>query len=77
MRERTLEASLPTAVMKTPAAAAYVGLAISTMEKGRVAGLREATPPYLKIGRGVAYLKADLDAWLASRRRGSTSELTP
>jgi len=32
------------------------------------------TPPYLKIGRNVRYRWTDVEAWLADRERGSTSE---
>ena len=32
------------------------------------------TPPYIKIGRTVRYRWSDVEAWLADRERGSTSE---
>lgn len=32
------------------------------------------TPPFFKIGRGVRYRWSDVEAWLADRERGSTSE---
>jgi predicted DNA-binding transcriptional regulator AlpA len=32
------------------------------------------TPPFLKIGRNVRYRWSDVEAWLANRQRGSTSE---
>jgi hypothetical protein len=53
-------------------AALYVGLAQQTLAKLRVIG---GSPPYYKIGRQVLYDRADLDAWLAVRRRNSTSHL--
>lgn len=60
------------ACMRTPAAAAYVALAESTLTKLR---LRGDGPPFVKVGpRAVAYRKADLDAWLDARVRRSTSE---
>ena len=31
-------------------------------------------PPYVKIGRRVGYLRADIMAWLAQRRFQSTAE---
>ncbi len=58
--------------LRTPEAAAYVGLTVSTMAKLR---LRGDGPPYAKAGpRIVVYDTADLDAWLAGRKRRSTSE---
>lgn len=62
------------ACMRTPQAADYVALAVSTLTKMR---LRGDGPPFVKVGpRAVAYRKADLDAWLAARVRHSTSEGT-
>ena len=57
--------------MRTAEAAAYCGSAKSTFEKLRVTG-RGA--PFIKIGRTVVYDVADLDVWLASKRRMSTSD---
>jgi predicted DNA-binding transcriptional regulator AlpA len=57
-------------MLRTPAAAAYCGSSISTFEKLRLTG---GGPHYLKFGRRVAYDPADLDAWLATKRRSSTS----
>ncbi|CAN5307378.1 hypothetical protein BH11PSE2_BH11PSE2_08690 [soil metagenome] len=61
-------ATLPLAV---EAAARHVGLSASTLNKLRVFG---GGPVFLKLGRRVAYDVADLDAWLASKRRRSTSD---
>lgn len=66
-------------IEKTPAnrrlsvemAANYTGLSASTLNKLRVFG---GGPIFLKLGRRVAYDIADLDAWLAERRRRSTSD---
>jgi predicted DNA-binding transcriptional regulator AlpA len=55
----------------TPAAAEYLGDAESTLEKRRVSG---DGPPIIRLGRVIVYDTRDLDAWLASRRRRSTSE---
>ena len=52
-------------------AAAYIGLAQQTLAKMRVTG---DSPPFYKVGRQVLYDRADLDAWLADRRRRSTSD---
>lgn len=52
-------------------AAVLTGLSVSTLNKLRLTG---EGPDYLKLGRRVAYDVADLNAWLASKRRRSTSE---
>jgi predicted DNA-binding transcriptional regulator AlpA len=51
-------------------AAHYVGVSESFLNKARLTG---DGPVFLKIGRLVAYDLADLDAWLRSCRRTSTS----
>jgi excisionase family DNA binding protein len=56
--------------LRTPAAAAYTGLAESTLEKLRVHG---GGSPYMRVGRVVVYDPDDLDAWLESHKRRSTS----
>ena len=56
--------------LRTPAAAKYSGLAESTLEKLRVHG---GGCPYMRVGRVVVYDPDDLDAWLASHKRRSTS----
>jgi predicted DNA-binding transcriptional regulator AlpA len=59
--------------LRTPDAAAYVGLSPSTMEKMRIKG---GGPVYEKSGaKIVVYRLADLEAWLTSRRRTSTSDM--
>lgn len=57
--------------MRTREAATYTGLAESTLEKLRVHG---GGCPYMRVGRVVVYDPDDLDAWLASHRRSSTSD---
>ena len=57
--------------MAVDAAAEHIGLSVSTLNKLRVFG---GGPVFLKLGRRVKYDIADLDAWLASRRRWSTSD---
>lgn len=52
-------------------AAVYTGLSTSTLNKLRVFG---GGPTFLKLGRRVAYDISDLDAWLATKRRVSTSD---
>jgi predicted DNA-binding transcriptional regulator AlpA len=58
--------------MRTPEAARYVALSESTLTKMRLTG---DGPPFVKVGpRAVAYRRADLDTWLATRVRRSTSD---
>lgn len=58
--------------LRAPAAAEYLGMSASTLAKMR---LRGDGPVYMKAGpRVVLYDLADLDAWLETRRRRSTSE---
>ena len=59
------------AALKPEAAAAYCGSSASTFEKLRLTG---GGPIYSKIGRRVVYRVEDLDAWLSSKRRKSTSD---
>jgi len=59
-------------LLDVEAAARYLGLSASTLNKLRCRG---GGPKFLKITRSaVRYDPTDLDAWLAARRRGSTSE---
>ena len=58
--------------LRTGQAARYCGLAGRTLEKYRYVG---GGPPYFKVSpRLVIYDTRDLDQWLASRRRSSTSD---
>jgi len=58
--------------MRTPAAAAYIGLAPSTLEKMRVTG---TGPEFERAGsRIVVYSIESLESFLAERRARSTSE---
>ena len=59
--------------LRTKAAAAYLGLSPSTLEKSRVSG---DGPIYASLGRVVVYDVEDLDAYVDARKRHSTSELT-
>ncbi len=56
---------------RTAGAAAYCHCSKSKFEKARVSG---GGPVFIKVGRTVLYDQADLDAWLASNRRTSTSD---
>jgi predicted DNA-binding transcriptional regulator AlpA len=52
-------------------AAAIVDLSVRTFERWRGTG---DGPPYVKLGRSVRYVEADLIKWVEARRRNSTSE---
>lgn len=52
-------------------AAGYIGVSISWLDKSR---LRGDGPPFLQIGGRIVYDTADLDSYLSSCRRQSTSE---
>ena len=57
--------------MRTPEAAHYLGISESTLNKTRLTG---DGPPFIKVTpRAVVYRKTDLDAFLESRVRHSTS----
>lgn len=61
-----------TSKLRTPAAADYLGLSASLLSKMR---LRGDGPIYSKAGpRAVVYDLADLESWLAARKRTSTSD---
>ena len=58
--------------LRPPAAGEYLGgVSTSTLAKWRLTGFG---PAYSKAGRNVVYHMQDLDAWLVSRRRLSTSD---
>ena len=57
--------------LKTPQAALYLGLAVSTLNKWRCHG---GGPQFIKLGRSVRYRRDDLDVFVEARRKSSTSE---
>ncbi len=59
------EVNSPT--LKDPEAARYIGMSESWLRQSRMRG-NSGAPPYIKIGKAVRYLKADLDAWLEKLR---------
>ncbi len=61
-----------TKYFKTKDAAEYCGSAKSTFDKIRITG---EGPPYIKRGKSVLYFVDDLDIWMQSMRRTSTSDL--
>lgn len=56
--------------LRTPEAAHYCGSSTSTLNKLRLTG---GGPVYITIGRTVVYDPDDIDAWLTTMRRKSTS----
>ena len=59
-------------VLRAPEAAIYLGLSPSTLAKRKLHGL---PPEYLSLGgRAVGYAIDELDRWLESCRRQSTSQ---
>ena len=67
-----MEAEMQTQLLKTQQAADYLGLSKAFLERDRWAG---AKVPFIKIGvRAVRYRLEDLQAYIESRTRKSTSE---
>ncbi|MGX0962749.1 putative DNA-binding transcriptional regulator AlpA [Bradyrhizobium japonicum] len=56
--------------LKVTEAAEHLRVSKSTLDKLRVYG---GGPTYFKLGRSVVYAVADLDSWMASRRRSATA----
>ena len=53
--------------MNEKAAAGYIGMSVSFLQKDRMNGVlsgRQPGPRYAKLGKRVVYLREDLDAWL-------------
>jgi hypothetical protein len=57
--------------LRTPKAAKWLDLSESHLCKLRVQGLG---PPYSKVGKAVLYNINDLNAYMAARKRRSTSD---
>jgi predicted DNA-binding transcriptional regulator AlpA len=62
-------------LLTTPQAAARLGLAVSTLEKDRCSGILGLR--FIRVGRAIRYDPRDIDAFVESRRRSSTSEPEP
>ena len=60
-----------TIYLNTREAAERLGLSTRTLDRYRVSG---DGPVFLKFGGRVRYLIEDLDAWVRTRRRRSTSD---
>ena len=62
---------LPTRYLRADDAARFVGLSVFTLQKHRIYG---TGPRYSKVGGRVFYRLADLQAWVDSAARSSTSD---
>ncbi|GGF50603.1 transcriptional regulator [Aliidongia dinghuensis] len=62
---------VPQRYLRTPEAARFVGLSIRTLEKHRIYG---TGPRYSKLGGRVVYRVEDLQAWVDSAVKASTSD---
>ena len=62
---------LPPRYLRTPEAARFVGLSIRTLEKHRIYG---TGPRYAKLGGRVVYSLEDMQAWVGSAVKASTSD---
>lgn len=56
--------------LKVEEAAEYLRLSAATLNKWRLTG---DGPPFCRLGRAIAYRRADVDAWAQSRRVTSTA----
>lgn len=71
--EQPIATAGTTSRLDVEGAADYLDVSPSFLNKGRLTG---RGPAFLKLGSKVVYEKADLDAWLVSCRRTSTSQTT-
>jgi len=73
MHAQHSQPATPAAQLLTPdQAAAYMGLAVATLQRQRTEG---TGPRFIKLGkRRVAYREADLLAWLEGRVADSTAD---
>lgn len=60
----------PRRMLRTKHAADIAGVSASTLSKLRLTG---SGPKYLKIGKIVVYDPVDIENWLSSKRRSSTT----
>lgn len=67
----TVPPGLPPRYLRTPEAARFVGLSIRTLEKHRIYG---TGPRYFKLGGRVLYAVEDLQSWVQSAAKLSTSD---
>jgi predicted DNA-binding transcriptional regulator AlpA len=58
-------------MLRVPEAATFLSVSVSYLNALRCRG---GGPVFVRMGRAVAYHPDDLEAWLAARRRASTSD---
>lgn len=58
-----------TSILTEKDAARYLGVSQSFLTVSRLKNPRTEGPPFVKIGRAVRYVRQDLDAFVAARRR--------
>lgn len=53
-------------ILTEPEAAEYLKVSRSSLRKNRMHGLpaHGISPPYIRIGRSIRYIRQDLDRWL-------------
>jgi hypothetical protein len=57
--------------VKEKEAATYIGMSVAFLRQSRINGNRKnrtPAPPFVKAGRAVIYMIADLDSWLQKNR---------
>lgn len=61
---------IPLATLTEADAARYIGLSRAYLRQSRMRVPRRGIdgPPYIRVGRAIRYLRADLDRWLAAHR---------
>ncbi len=69
-----MDAATKSDLMDTDGTAGYLGVSPSSLNQWRSNG---SGPPFIKVGTLVRYSREDVDSWLASRRRSSTSDGVP
>lgn len=69
MQESTAHAP----VLTEKDAAAYLGVSPSYLTQSRLRRRRTDGPPFVKIGRAVRYVREDLEAFVAARRRTASA----
>jgi len=71
--QTTTQTKTTAVVMTVTQAAEYLGLAVSTLNKWRCHG---GGPIFIKMGRAVRYRVEDLETYINSASRSSTSFIT-
>jgi hypothetical protein len=67
----TVPRQLEEVILDTRRASEYLGLAVTTLEKRRTAGVQ---PRFVRLGRSIRYRIPDLNAFLEDNIRNSTSD---